>query len=226
MSALAAFRTRILLMLGDSGAARYSNDEIDEALKQALGLYASAYPQLSSQEITIAAAGRDQSLADCASFMNLIDFVYPYDSTAADPLVFTSSFYVFWKSGTPYLHIGGSAVPAVGQKILVNFAAAHAVEDLDSAAATTIRPDHESYLVIGAAAHAAVNRGIKVAEAYGSPASDDNQLLLWGNQRLAAFYDILADLKKSDPPRPSAGFPGASPHWELDKWDRSDKWSK
>ena len=79
MSALAAFRTRILLMLGDSGAARYSNDEIDEALRQALVLYSKAYPQISSQEITISAAGRDQTLTACTNFMNLIDFIYPYD---------------------------------------------------------------------------------------------------------------------------------------------------
>ena len=221
MSALAAFRTRVLLMLGDTGAARYSNDAIDEALKQALSMYSNAYPGIDCQEITIAAAGRDQSLASCVSFMNLIDFVYPYDSSTADPLIFSGSFYMYWKAGMPYLHIGGSRVPAAAEKILVNFSAYHAIEDLDSAEATTIRGDHESYLVIGAAGIAAINRGMKVAEAYGSQASDDSQLLVWGNQRLSSFQVILNNLRISGAPRPSTGFPGASPHWELDKWDRA-----
>ena len=224
MSALAVFRTRILLMLGDSSSARYSNDEVDEALRQALVLYSKAYPQISSQEITISAAGRDQTLTTCTNFMNLIDFIYPYDSTAADPLVYAYPFYVFWKAGTPYLHIGGSAVPAAAEKILANFSAFHEVEDLDSAAATTVREDHESFLVIGAAGTAAINRGAKVFEAYGSQSNDNDELVAWGNQRMAAFQNILDDLSRSDSPRPSSGFPGSSPHWDLDKWDRVDNW--
>ena len=60
---LADFRTQVLAILGDTGAARYDNDYLDAAIREALSQYSAASPHIKTGEITIASTARDQVLS-------------------------------------------------------------------------------------------------------------------------------------------------------------------
>ncbi len=51
MSAIATFRTAIAKLLDDSTNARYSNDQIDQALRQALQEYSRVRPYLQTYNV-------------------------------------------------------------------------------------------------------------------------------------------------------------------------------
>ena len=220
MTTLADLQARTQTMLGDSGETRFSDDLLEEALRQALDMLSHASPQVSRQVFTFTAGGRDQSLAECEGFIALLDFIYPYDAGIPDGQVCRAPHYIFWDGGVHCLHIGGGRIPVVGEKLLVNYAAAHTLQGLDGAETTSIRPGHESLLVIGAAGMAAISRSAQISEAHGSPASDEQALHEWGSQRMAVFNQSLERLRRSDAARPSIGYPGSQPHWRLDGWDR------
>ena len=193
MSALAAYRSRIHLILGDTAADRYSQDLVDEAIRQALDQYSRAWPQILSASHTVATAGRDQSLSAITGLQTILQVIYPYTATVTTPDYFTGYYLTF--GPTPSIHISGDSVPAVGQIIRITYTKAHAIKDLDTGTATTVLDSHEGILCTGSAGFAALMRSSEVSESYGSRASDLNQLADIGKSYLEVFYDYLRKLQ-------------------------------
>lgn len=215
MSTSAAYRSRIFNSL-ISSTTKYSNDIIDEALRKILNEYTRAFPLVIEQSITLAAAGRSQTLTACTNLMSVISLVHPYISTLADPYISRrEDFSLYWSTTGPSLFISGQPIPLAGQKMLVTFAAKQTLKDLDSATTTTIRDDHEDLLVVGAAAQAAMMRASGLNEQWGTRPTDFSQLMLWGKEQYGRFADFLLEIRTE---QPLDIFP--SNYWQLDKWDK------
>ena len=117
--ALAAFRIRIINSLDDS-TLKYSNDIIDEALRKVLNEYTRAFPNIKSTSVTVATAGRTQTLTSCTNLMNIIQLVHPYVSTAADPFCNErEDFTLTWLDGSPMAYFIGDDIPQVTEVIFV-----------------------------------------------------------------------------------------------------------
>jgi hypothetical protein len=219
MTDLAGLRTRVLQTLGDSGSGRYAQSLLDESLRQALYEYSLAWPQIKETVITVNSTGRGQSLVAQSGLLAVLEVVFPYEAGSADPQA-TSDYYFYWLVGVPVLHLTGSQVPVEGDQIFLAYAALHTLKDLDGAGSSSIRSDHESLLVTGAAGHAATTRSAAVVEGYTNKSSV-GPLMEWGNRQLVDFRSGLAILRQQTAPaRPFTGWPQGG--WSIDLWDKRD----
>ena len=217
MSALAAYRSRIRLILGDKTADHYSNDLIDEGIRQALDQYSKAWPQILNASHTVITAGRDQSLSAIAGLQSILQVIYPYSVSVPTPEYFTAYYFTF--GPTPTIHISGDAVPSAGQIIQVSYTKPHSIKDLDNGTSTSVLDSHEGILCTGSAGYAALMRSSEVSEGFayfGSVPADLNQLVEIGKSFLSVFNDYLRQLQSQHQAHrtvlPEAG-------WVLDNWD-------
>jgi hypothetical protein len=214
MANLAAYRTRISNSLNDT-ATKYSNDILDEALRKVLNEYARAFPNISTQEITISTAGRPQSLSTCTNLISVIQLVHPWNAGLADPFVYEREDYMItWQDGSPAAYFTGQDIPQAGEKIFVKYAGKQTIESLDSATLTTVRDDHEDLLIVGAAGQAAMIRASGLNEAWGVKSGEMSQLMVWGNNQYNRFLDFLAEVRTE---QSMNIFPET--YWKLDQWD-------
>jgi hypothetical protein len=222
-TALADFTTRILATLNDPSAGRYIQAMTDEALKRALTEYSKANPLFGSQSITVLAAGREFAITSEPRFQNVYRVIHPYDSTkdyephlnSSGRMIYNAAiredYYVYLKAGSPYIHLAGYDIPAIGDLIFVQYTIGHTIQNLDSAAATTVQLEHEPMIVMGAAAHAAN----MLANLQGTFPTMD-KLKLWADTQEANYALWLSNLAKRS--SRLAG-PVASGYWKLDRWD-------
>jgi hypothetical protein len=218
MTTLAAYRTRIINSLDDS-TLKYSNDIIDEALRKVLNEYTRVFPNIKTASVTVAAAGRLQSLSSCSNLMAIIQLVHPYIASAADPFhTEREDFILTWSDGSPTVYFKGDDIPQAAEVIFVKYAAKQALKDLDSAAATTVRDDHEDFLIVGAAGQAAMMRASGLTEKWGTIPNQQSNLMMWGNSQYRRFLDFLIELRAD---QPIDIFPNSG--WRMDEWDTAQR---
>ena len=213
MTTLAAYRTRITNSLDDT-TSKYTTAVIDEALRKVLNHYTRANPSITTVVHTVATAGRSQAIT-AAGLISIIQLVHPYDAALADPFYTErEDFYMAYIDGGPVVYFTGFDIPQVGEKIYIKYAATQKIKDLDSAAATTVRDDHEDILVIGAAGQAAMMRASGLNEQWGGRAGEMSALMSWGTGQFQKFLDFLVEIKQevSIPLFPAS-------YWKLDDWD-------
>ena len=213
MANLAAYRTRITNSLDDANG-KYSNDIIDEALRKILNEYTRAAPNIKTHTHTVATAGRIQTLA-AANLIAIIQLIHPYDSTLTDPFVYNrEDFSLTQMDGSPTLYFFGNDIPEVDEKIYIKYAGKQLIEDLDSAASTTVRDDHEDILIVGASGQAAMMRASGLNEQWGGRPGEMSSLMTWGTKQYSRFFEFIAEIKQeSTLPLFPANF------WPLDQWD-------
>lgn len=214
MSTLAAYRTRITNSLNDT-TTKYSNDVLDEALRKVLTEYTRAFPNISTQVITLTAAGRSQNLSACSNLIGIIQLVHPYNDSLDDPYTHErEDFTLTWQNGAPTVFFTGQDIPLNGENMLVKYAGKQTIKDLDTAEATTVRDDHEDLLVVGAAGQAAMMRASGLNEAWGVKSGEMSQLMTWGNNQYNHFQSFLAEIRTE---QSINIFPET--YWNLDQWD-------
>ena len=189
MTDLAVFKTRILQLLGDTAGARFPEERLKEALRQALAVYSQALPQVLETEITLTAAGREQSLVVSPAPLFVIKLIRGGREMP---------FQFFVRSGQPVLVIGGDSAPVIGDEFNLRYAAGHGVKDLDAATDTSIPAGHESVVVRGAAGFAALLRLAGVGESYGSRTVEAAHLAEIGKQWLGDFQQALERLRRAE----------------------------
>jgi len=217
MAALAAYRTRILNTLKSTNE-KFDNDTIDEALQKVLDDYSRAFPNENQQSITIATAGRTQAIGACTGLITILQLVHPYDDSVLDPFVYQrEDYYLTFVDGVPTLYFSGADIPAVDEKIYIRYLTRQTIDTLNGASATTVRDDHESKLVLGAAGVAAMARAAGTIEQWGGKPGDPNQLMLLGKQQYNIFVEFLIEIRTE---QSIDIFPNA--FWELDSYDSKD----
>jgi hypothetical protein len=168
--------------------------------------------------LTLAAAGRERDLATLTGLLVVTDIWWPYSELAE---IWPPNRVRGWRcwndAGTEKLlltHHEGNQ-PQAGDKARLWYSAAHTIEDLDSAAATTLPPEHETGLVRGAAGYAAASHDLNQAGAIHLDPDENKTLRAWSELRLAEFRAWLRQVRVSARP---AGPPFAS-GWALDEYD-------
>ena len=213
MANLAAYRTRIQNSLDDTNS-KYSDAIIDEALRKTLNEYTRANPNILTVEFTVTTAGRIQTLLT-SNMIAIIQLVHPYTSTLTDPFAYErEDFTLSYTNGSPTLYFTGQDIPQVTEKIYFKYAGKQLIEDLDAAASSTIRDDHEDILIVGASGQAAMMRASGLVEQWGGRPGEMGALMTWGTRQYARFLDFLIEVKQ-EPVFPI--FP--SSFWPIDEWD-------
>jgi hypothetical protein len=218
---LAQYRTRIAARLIDASNAVYSTTTIDEALKTALHDYSAALPCTAETVITLPGDGREIALSGVSDLFQVLDVWWPYDSTADEvwPPNQVAGFRVWWDDAQPVLILASKSglQPQADDELRLWYTKPHTIQDLDSAAVTTVFAMHESMLVTGAAGYTAASEHIDQIGNVRLDPAEAPTLTTWAADRLKEFRDWLDTLKTG--PGPTGSAPPYGPGWQLDKWD-------
>lgn len=216
MSTLAQIRDRVELVLADTGNLIYSTAELDEAIKAAVHEYTAVYPMLKEDDITLAADGREVSLSTLTGLVSVVEVWWPYDAADWPP-----NRVKIWKqvdlAGVPYLYFSDiyGSEPQSGEKVRVWYTVLHTLNGLDSATVSTVRADHENWIVTGAAGKAAMTRVVELEETTDVDVYVVESLRAWARTKLREFFVALEGIRGESARRGVPWLDG----FELDKWD-------
>jgi hypothetical protein len=202
MSALAAFRTAVLALLDDAALARYTNVQVDAALRQALAAYQNARPLVRTYSVD----GTGDYQITMPDGFDAIAVTEVYLDNSDDPPT-PLTFYAFLRDEQWIVQTTGYLVSAT-ESLLVTYTLPHTIDDLDSAAGTTIPPEDEQAVQIGAAGYAALSRAVSRAEAINLNAGAQTALMKLSTEYLTQFAKLIH-------PKPAAVFT-AEPELKTD----------
>ncbi|MDX9865754.1 MAG: hypothetical protein RBT34_13205 [Anaerolineaceae bacterium] len=211
------FHTSMLVQLGDDGGDRFASGVLDEALRQVLNMYSQSAPRLLSGTLTLTGAGQMQSLAVLSGLLEVVEVVFPYDAAAAVYRSYAQPWQFAWRDSSPLLWLGGQPVPQAGEVLHVTYSAAHRINGLDGALATTLPAEHETVISSGAAALAANGRALRLVEAHGSRTDEAGKWLACAAPLEKRFHAFLDGLRSSGRVRPPVWRQERG--WRLDGWD-------
>jgi len=213
---LASLRDRVELQLNDASNIVWSTTELDEAITQALDAYSLHLPRKAIATITLAAAGREISLASL-TFTSIEHVWWDYDSSDPD---YPPKFRTFNVWPGPLLYITDVEEPAAGDVVRIWYTAPHTLNGLLSATATTVPPAHDTLIAQGAAAFAVLQHRVYIAQAVNDNEWAPRNLREWAETRLADFYRQLDVLAR----QAAAIAAGIASGPALDRWDGSNTW--
>jgi hypothetical protein len=176
---LASLRDRVEATLQDSGNATWSTADIDEAIRKALDRHNRTLPRQVIGTITLAAAGREISLASLTGLIEVKKVWWDYDSTdPGHPPTFRD--FEVWPGNI--LYINDPTEPAATEVVRVWYTVPYTIESLDDATATTLETFWHGVLIINAAAYAAQSRAIELAESATIDGGAQQRLLNWAQR--------------------------------------------
>jgi hypothetical protein len=145
---------------------------------------------------------------------------WPYDSDATAeqwPPNQVRGWRLWWDDNQAvlFLDIAEGAQPQQDEEMRIWYARRQEIQDLDSASTTTVRGDHESILILGAAGHAAMSRTVDLVETANTDLFQVGLLGTWGQRKLREFQSALAQIQREGNRRGPSWLGG----WSLDQWD-------
>jgi hypothetical protein len=160
MAVLADYRADLDGLLGTVvDSATWTTVIQDEALRQTLAEYDDAL--VYEADFTVSVAGSEQDLSTLADVGQLLGVAWPW--AGEDDWRLRAQKFRF--SGKQTIILPGRLYPQVGDVIRVRYTRLHQIENLDSAAVTTVQePAHRRLVSIGAAAWALDIRLRQVSE--------------------------------------------------------------
>jgi hypothetical protein len=220
MAALAAIRDRVEVMLQDTGNAIWDTDVLDEGLRQALDQYNLVNPLRMETVITLPGDGREIALSGISGLLYVLDCWWPYDSDAATetwPPNRVRGWRVWWDDNQAvlFLEITEGSQPQTDEEVRIWYAKRQTIENLDSGSTTTIRGDHESLIILGAAGHAAMSRTADLVEVANTDLFQVGLLGTWGQRKIREFNAQLKIIQREQVRHGPSWMAG----WSLDKWD-------
>lgn len=153
----------------------YDQDELDEAIRQALEQYSRRKPDHAISTLTLAADGREVDASSLTTAVRIERIWWDYDNTLPGHPPNWRQFTI-WPG--KIIYVNDPSEPQSGDKVRVQYTKVHTINGLDSAAATTFPVDDEAFLVMGAAHFAARFRAAR---------SGSVQLLNWAKDARKDF---------------------------------------
>jgi hypothetical protein len=212
MTKLDDINTQIRVLLDDSAATRFSDNLLNLALSQAFEVIHQRVPRILSAEHAVTIAGRDQplpALTGCRYLISVTLLLADGSSRALEP---ESGFTYTLDAGTPTLHFLGSAIPAAGERLNVEYCAGYSIEGYAGGTSTTLPAGLENALIEGSTARACILRAGSLAEGYGRHGDESARLMEIGGRWEQSFARALDGFKTLQ----EFGFP---PGFPLDRWD-------
>lgn len=217
---LSELRTRITLMLMDTGEEIWPTDVLDEATRQALSAYSQSFPCLHETVLDMPATG-DINLSSLPGLVDVVAVRWPYSEGKAEalqPINHVTGWRCWRDLDKPVLELRTlpGSLPTDGSRLMVRYTTGHSINGLDGAVISTVTPLHTALLVRGAAGYAALFRAIDKVEnrSYGSRRIDPALLQSWGNAVLERFQLELEGLRRQKLPVSGRTV------WRMDQWDR------
>lgn len=209
---LATLRDRVEQILSDTSNTDWSTAELDEAIRHALDEYTQVSPHRAITTLTLAADGREISLATLTGLIAVSRVWWEY--TAADP-EYPPAWRAFEQWPGNILWINTGREPATGDVVRVFYTARHTLTDLDSATVTTLPDEHASLIVTGAAAQAALNHAQSISNQINVDGWTPKRYTDWATFKKASFDAGLSRIARQH----AAQKAGIAPAYPLDRWE-------
>ncbi len=209
---LSDLRDRVEQVLEDAGNTHWTTGALDEAIRLTLDELSLIQPQRAVGTVTLAAAGREISLAALPPLLHVERVWWEYLAAAPDyPPAWRK--FELWPGKN--LWIDDGLEPQAGDVVRVFYTARHTLNGLDAATVTTLPDDQASLIVVGATGHAARSRALSVADRVNVDGWTSQRMNEWGEAQLKDFRNGLARLSRQAAARAS-GIAGAP---LLDRWE-------
>jgi hypothetical protein len=216
MTNLSEIQSRVSNLLMDNTHLIWPEETLDESIRQALEEYNLAAPYTTEGSFLLENAGQEIPLGSLPGFREVLSLYYPWAPglEGDQPPNQVRGWQTWFAGGQPFAAIRSPSRLIPGSHLRVIYLASHTLAGLDGASATTIPAEHNGLIVRGAAAFAALSRGLDKIELrdYGSRRAEPELLSSWGAAQAASFRAALSSLRQSLPPFPS-------PHWQMDRWE-------
>ena len=208
--AMSEFREGLTIRDWKSYTMTFDQNDIDEAVRWALGRYNDVNPETIITSVTLTADGREVDISSITDYLDIMQVWWDYDSSAPEYPPKWRSFEL-WPGDK--LFIKSDDEPQSGDVVRIWYTRPRAINGLDSAAATTLEADAETLIVIGSSAFVCEER-IQDEEQRYVP----RKLRDWASARKAEFERGLHQLAR----RQAARHSGVTPIAWLDRWDKKD----
>lgn len=193
MSTLNELVALVATELRDPGHAVWSEDEIAMHLRAALHDWSRAVPRRLAAVLPTEAGQREVDLAALDGLMEVTDVWYPYDA-AHPPDCPVRPAWSLPCDGVLRLEGGDPPLGDGGDDLRVFYTAAHTIEGLDGAAATTLDAQGEHLVALAASAHAAMQAAQAAIGTVTVTGWTPKQYAEWAAQRLESYRRALDDL--------------------------------
>jgi hypothetical protein len=209
MTAIAGFRTKVLAILDDASNTKFSNNQVDQAIRDALKDYSNAFPLERTYSYDCDGEDRIVLPADFVAMQVVrVELIPSGDSqddlTKSNQLPFCANYSdEQWVIETP-----GRTIP-IGRTVVIYYTGPHFIDGLDSAAGTTIPDTDDEIFSLGAAGYALLSRGVNRSEANVIESSTTDTLQALAQKYLTNFRGFLSGRDK--------GYVAAT--WDLDSDD-------
>ena len=216
---LSSLRTRVENSLQDAANAKWTAEQIDEAITQALQHYSQINPALTIGTVALSAAGREIDISTLTGLLDVLRVWWDYDSS--DP-----SYPPNWRDFEVWpgdlLYIKDPAEPQSGDVVRVWYARPQTLNGLSAATATTFPPTHERIIIQGAVAFALIARAAGRSEKVNTDTEMSQKLLAIAEGNMHEFKAALNRIAAAA----AADASGIAPGPYLDRWDaQGDGWA-
>jgi hypothetical protein len=218
---LTQFETRLAAFLMDEAGAVWPTTALDESLRQSLEEYSQANPLSLETVLTTPAAGREIALNGLSGLRQVTDVWWPYDSDAVAqgwPPNRPRGWRLWWDDAQPVLilHAEDGAEPQAGDEVRLWYTAGQRIQGLDGADSTTVCAEHQSLVVLGAAAYACWSRSVDQTETPATAAVSTPNYAALALRFLKLFRARLQEIRAGQGQVRGTPF---GPGWRLDRWD-------
>ena len=188
----------------------HDQDDIDEAIRWALGRYNEVNPESVITTVTLSADGREVDISSITDYADVIQVWTPYTSSSPENPPNWREFEL-WPGDL--LHIPHGSEPQSSDVVRIWYDRLCTINGLDSASTTTLPEQDQELIIAGASGFAAQER---VQDQPGR--SVPRKLREWAHARLREFERGLRQLARRHATRDS----GTAEMAALDRWDDKD----
>lgn len=200
MKTITDYRAEILIVLGDTAGKRYSEPQLDAALRQALDRLNKSRPVRETYKVKVAEREIREAILNWCPGPDAD--ILTVRNESGDWLNVSD----YRTGGRTYLRIYNSRTPEVGDTLLVEVSGSHTISGLDNEGQTSV-PDTLMHAVCtGAAGYAMRIRARSVTEVFGKRPEDTDKLILQSNLLLGEYLEQLASPSAVQDPLPRGGF--------------------
>ena len=181
MKTITEYRAEMLLTLGDTAGRRYSEAQLDSALRQALDRLNQYLPVKEICKVKIAAA------EGCEAVLNWCPGPDANIVRVRDAAGKELNAALRREAGRTIVSVRGCRLPSAGEYLFPETALPHRISGLDGAAGTTVPDSLMQTLCTGAAGYAMRIRARSVTEVFGKRPEDISHLMVQSGTLLAEF---------------------------------------
>ena len=206
MKTISEYRAETLVLLGDAAGRRYSEAQLDTAVRQALGTLKKYLPRKETVKVKAASSERGEVVLNWCPGSDAEILTIRNDSgevlNASDYRTGVKTYLEFYNSRN---------IPAAGDALTLELGLPHCIRGLDESQNTTIPEDLFETVCMGSAGYALLIRTRSVTEVFGKRPEDTERLISEG-RHLETQYIAALDLAAFEAsihrdPWPGPGFP-------------------